>query len=156
MTKEEAGIARNSARSQGLTRYIGRPCRTCNNIERRVTTGRCIFCELESTKKRLKRLTGTDHPYYLRHRERVRRSALKREYGLSIEDYNNMLANQDGKCAICGGTEWRRLSVDHCHTSLKIRGLLCSPCNKALGVLEPHLSKAINYIKGGRYVRKRV
>jgi hypothetical protein len=47
-----------------------------------------------------------------------------------------MYKQQDGKCLICGATEsihGHRLAVDHCHTTLKIRGLLCKSCNVGLG-----------------------
>lgn len=61
-----------------------------------------------------------------------------REYGISLDQYNELLKAQEGKCSICGATDPRHshkesLIVDHCHKTGAIRGLLCSPCNVALG-----------------------
>jgi hypothetical protein len=61
-----------------------------------------------------------------------------RKYGLTPDDYEALLASQGGTCAICGESprgvgRYGRLVVDHEHASGKIRGLLCSNCNRALG-----------------------
>lgn len=68
--------------------------------------------------------------------------------------YEKLLENQNGLCAICSQPEhsqrYKTLSVDHCHTSDKIRGLLCSSCNRALGLFKDNvanLQNAINYLK---------
>lgn len=58
---------------------------------------------------------------------------LKRTYGLGRDEYEAMLEVQAHACAICGGTDTKRLSVDHCHLSQRIRGLLCRKCNTGLG-----------------------
>jgi hypothetical protein len=78
---------------------------------------------------------------------------LKREWGLSREDFEKLLAKQGGGCAICKKTladsRGRRLYVDHDHVSGKIRGLLCSRCNVCLGQFEdsiPLLEAAISYL----------
>ena len=66
-----------------------------------------------------------------------RKRALKRCHGMSLEDYDRMLAAQDGKCATCDKPEaqsrWARLYVDHNHATGQIRGLLCHRGNFALG-----------------------
>jgi hypothetical protein len=66
-----------------------------------------------------------------------RKSYLKRTYGLSLDDYELMLAAQGGVCAICGEArpEERTLHVDHDHGTGEIRGLLCFRCNNAIGDL---------------------
>ena len=56
---------------------------------------------------------------------------LKYYYNLSVEEYNNMLASQDSLCSIC--KTQTKLVVDHCHTTGKVRGLLCNRCNMGLG-----------------------
>lgn len=57
-------------------------------------------------------------------------------YGITEEDYNEMLESQNGVCAICGGNNGQRsLAVDHCHETDKVRGLLCTGCNTAIGSL---------------------
>lgn len=75
---------------------------------------------------------------------------LKRLYGISLEERNQLAANQGNKCAICLGE--KPLQVDHCHTTNKIRGLLCLPCNTAIGKLkesEDIMMRAIEYLKKG-------
>ena len=70
----------------------------------------------------------------------VRSQYLKRQYGLTFEEFDAMLSSQDNACAICGTREpsknrgrTRRFHVDHCHKTGKVRGLLCKSCNIALG-----------------------
>ncbi len=62
-------------------------------------------------------------------------AATLKRYGLTIESYDALHAAQGGRCAICGMAcaSGFRLSVDHCHASGKVRGLLCSACNLGLG-----------------------
>lgn len=65
--------------------------------------------------------------------EKARRYALKRLYGITLEEYNDLLEQQGGGCALCGKTpeeEGQSLAVDHVHEPpYKIRGLLCRYCN---------------------------
>ena len=65
---------------------------------------------------------------------------LARKYGMSIEEYNRLLEDQGYKCAICGctgsGTDKNKFVVDHCHTTNKVRGMLCWPCNIGLGMFK--------------------
>lgn len=64
------------------------------------------------------------------------KARLWRLYRLTPEDYNKILLQQKGACAVCGKLPGRiRLAVDHDHKTGRIRGLLCWPCNHALGVL---------------------
>lgn len=66
-------------------------------------------------------------------RLRLRRQQLKR-YGLTENDVSELLAKQRGVCAICKMAS--RLCVDHCHSTGRVRGLLCDRCNRRLGVVE--------------------
>ncbi len=68
-----------------------------------------------------------------------RRSMLKRIYGLSLEDYDNMVEQQNEVCGICGKVVEGNLLVDHCHATRKIRGLLCNNCNLGLGYFRDNL-----------------
>jgi hypothetical protein len=86
-------------------------------------------------------------------RERHYNSLIKRLYNISIEDYEKLLKTQNYRCAICeskiGNSRSSRLFVDHCHQSLKVRGLLCSSCNHGLGQFKDSpklLAKAIKYL----------
>lgn len=100
--------------------------------------------------------------WYRRNRDkalRIRRNGnLKRTYGITLEQYEQMLTDQGGNCAIClkpetGKTQYgvKSLAVDHCHKTGKIRGLLCEKCNRAIGQLHDDvdvLRRAIDYIQG--------
>ena len=68
---------------------------------------------------------------------------LRRNYGISLADYINMLEAQNGRCKICrtdvpGGIG--AFHVDHCHTSNKVRGLLCHQCNVGIGNFKDNIS----------------
>ena len=94
--------------------------------------------------------------YQKEHRDRYlhsqRKSQLKVSYGLSIEAYESIFKFQNGACAICKGQnmDGKRLAVDHCHSTGKIRGLLCSNCNNGLGRFKDDhglLEAALIYLK---------
>ena len=77
---------------------------------------------------------------------------INRQYGISLDDYNKMLESQNYKCAICSNedeVEGRKLAIDHCHTTGKVRGLLCGKCNRGLGLFYDNvqlLQNAISYL----------
>lgn len=77
-----------------------------------------------------------------------RRYSLKK-YGLTEKDYQILLDSQNGVCAICKQICQRSkgLSVDHCHKTGKVRGLLCSSCNLALGNIKENVTYMRNMIK---------
>lgn len=85
---------------------------------------------------------------------------LKKNYGMSLEDYNKLKTIQNNLCAICLMPEKclksptssipRNLAVDHCHKTGKIRGLLCTACNRVIGLLKDDaeiLKSAITYLE---------
>jgi hypothetical protein len=84
---------------------------------------------------------------------RSRRSFLKRAYGITLEEYQAMLVAQDNKCALCGDEfdgDSLKACLDHCHTTGKNRGLLCSRCNWGIGLFKDsteRLRKAISYLE---------
>lgn len=88
-----------------------------------------------------------------------RANRILREYGITVEQYDAMLVEQAGRCAICltppsgSGRNTTRLHIDHDHETGKVRGLLCSRCNTALGQLadDPErMHRMINYITKAR------
>ena len=108
----------------------------------------CKSCKKE--KKLAKQASMTTDEWYMQNR----RYWLKSEYGLSLEDYNTMLKDQNHKCAICGTDEVDAfkslLFVDHDHETGKVRGLLCHHCNTALGKFKDSteiLKQAIAYVE---------
>lgn len=78
--------------------------------------------------------------------------SLRKAYGITLEDYNKMFSEQNGCCAICKRhqSEFKRpLFVDHCHSTGRVRGLLCSGCNSGIGMFEDSkefLQSAIGYL----------
>jgi hypothetical protein len=76
-----------------------------------------------------------------------------RNYGLSVDEYAAILDSQSGGCGICGakvpGGNSIFMHVDHCHATGKIRGLLCTNCNRGLGYFQDDievLAAAIRYL----------
>lgn len=94
------------------------------------------------------------------HREKNRKKfqdyefkrGLRRNYGLTVDQYNELLIRQNGCCACCGKHESefkRRLHVDHDHASGQVRALLCTECNPGLGYFKhsiKRLEMAIRYL----------
>lgn len=85
---------------------------------------------------------------------RKRKAHLKKEFGITPSVYDAMLAAQNGVCAICGtntpSPHRVNFYVDHCHTTGKIRGLLCGSCNTGLGHFKDNpdlLTTAISYLE---------
>jgi hypothetical protein len=87
-------------------------------------------------------------------RESQRRTALKLKYGITPEQYDEMLLNQDGKCAICatdnpGGAN-NTFHIDHDHETGRVRGLLCHKCNRSIGFLGDNavgVARALAYLQ---------
>jgi len=82
---------------------------------------------------------------------------IKRTYGITYEQYEKLLEQQNHSCAICkskiSSSRTSRLFVDHCHDSLEVRGLLCSSCNHGLGLFKDSptlLKRAIHYLSSGK------
>lgn len=105
------------------------------HYRRYVTTNNCIDCDVESRARRA---------------EKARWSRIKKEYGLSKFDVEQLLNKQNFQCVICSINIQNGYHVDHCHSSGKVRGLLCQKCNQAIGLLKESESlffKAAEYIK---------
>jgi len=76
-------------------------------------------------------------------------SMLKYHYGITLDDYNKMFKQQNGKCAICKRHQnnlTRTLCVDHDHKTNKIRALLCVTCNTDVSVIENRLEEMLKYL----------
>ena len=97
--------------------------------------------------------------YRKKNPEKMKAIDLKKNYGITLETYYQMLEQQKHVCAICHRPEYavdhrsglpRALAVDHCHETNQIRGLLCTNCNRGLGKFNDNiesLQAAINYLK---------
>jgi len=95
-------------------------------------------------------MTNPDHPEY---RFYIRTRPLLRKYGITPDEYKEMLKEQQDKCKICERDfdgEVNVPHVDHCHSSGKVRGLICRTCNTGLGNFEDRtdwLKKAVEYLE---------
>lgn len=77
-----------------------------------------------------------------KNKQKIWENKLQYRYGLTKEDYDYLLIKQNGCCAICStnnpsskSKKHKYFSVDHCHETGRIRGLLCATCNSAIGLL---------------------
>jgi hypothetical protein len=104
----------------------------------------CRQCE-KAARKPPKKIKRTKK---IKKKEKVAR--LKKKYGLSLEVHTIMSFIQDKKCAICKEVPSGGLVVDHSHTTGKVRALLCSKCNLALGMFKDSpdlLRAAVRYLE---------
>jgi hypothetical protein len=133
------------------TKYCGR-CKTIldiscfakNKVKKDGLQERCKYCRAIHAKE-------NSHKRKKPTRENKRKYLLS-SYGLTVEDFKGILREQNNCCAICLSPEWGRPSpsVDHCHATGKVRGLLCNVCNRALGMFKDNigvLENAIEYLK---------
>lgn len=133
------------------------------------------FHELDRTKNRTKLgyrrtcktcYTHRSRDWNVKNPDRYFDGHLRRNFGITLADYNAMLDRQGGVCAICGGppTDRRnrrrgkqlvfvaRLVVDHDHDTGRVRGLLCGACNSAIGFLKDDpatVRSALAYLERG-------
>lgn len=130
----------DNSRLGGLSKY----CKVC--LKARRSTPEDIL------KRKIKQ-----KGYYLKNKEKLlknsREYSIKRKFNLTEEEYLSKLKDQNHSCLICGVHESRlskKLAVDHCHKTGKVRGLLCFSCNVSLGRFKDSkelLQKAINYLE---------
>lgn len=131
---------------------MSKKCKTCG-VEKDVSdfyTGRkdCKDCKNAAARQWRK-----DNPANVqRHLIRMRERAKERRYGITQSDFDKILKTQNNKCAICESEfkSSKDTHIDHCHDSFKVRGLLCSNCNVALGQFNDNLElmkNAIEYLK---------
>lgn len=135
------------ARTQ--TKIIGRR----NGRKRDVVDGKvqCLLCEEWKPLEEFPRINN-GRKGLSGHESRClpcRRLAFRvRNQNISITEYRRMLTEHDGKCAVCGSSD--NLSVDHCHQTGRLRGLLCRHCNTAIGVFGERpqdLRRAAEYLE---------
>jgi len=93
-----------------------------------------------------------DKEYRAKNKDRVRNNLLLREYGITLDEYNNLFEQQKGCCKICGKHQSvlnKVLAIDHCHVNKNVRGLLCISCNTGLGNFKDNVESlyaAIEYL----------
>jgi len=118
---------------------------------------RCLKKCAEWAAKNKKKTQKYKKRYIMNHKDRHRSSKLKCKYGITLEEYNQMLKKQNGVCAICKQSETIQnqykccnLVVDHDHETKTVRKLLCRRCNSVLGLVGENLEIILamaNYLK---------
>lgn len=114
----------------------------------------CKICHVVRNKILSDKKGGYNSKYCKEWRETRKRSEkdkkVKSRYGITMDEFDVMKNNQGGVCAICNGkNNDRDLAVDHCHTTGKVRGLLCGNCNRGIGYFKDSkilLEKTIKYL----------
>ena len=107
-------------------------CKTC---EKRYYDARK---DIDSLKSRV---------WYRENKYRQKMYKVKKQYGLDSKEYERMMEETKGECFICKRAS--NLVVDHCHASLRVRGLICNNCNRGLGYFKDSvgfLESAISYL----------
>lgn len=147
-------ISRAKASSLGLTRYFtGKPC-IRGHIAPRFVRGICVECyklvgKTEQFRKTAKLWRDNN-------KRQMKHNNLKK-YGISIDAYEALLEKQRYRCAVCNdkiksgaGKSSCSAVVDHCHSTNRVRGILCNRCNRGLGLLRDNpeiLAAAISYLR---------
>lgn len=115
-------------------------CKSCRAIQKK-----------EYNNKNIDKIRNYHKKFALQNKDIVKNRELKNKYKITLEQYNNMLIKQKGVCAICKtNLNKKALSVDHCHSTGKVRGLLCHNCNMGLGTFKDNmfiLQEALNYLQ---------
>jgi len=106
----------------------------------------------ETKRKNSKGTKKTKNKEYEKNKNKYRDRLYKKNYGISLEQYDILLNNQNNKCKICIGNQenGRYMDVDHCHKTGKVRGLLCNRCNRLLSNCKDDtllLESAVKYLK---------
>ena len=103
---------------------------------------------------RLEKLREWQKRYREKNRKALSDGERKRKFGITPSEYAELLKSQNGLCAICNNPETatrlgkvKTLSVDHCHKTNAVRGLLCSDCNTGIGKLKEDKSIFISAIR---------
>lgn len=140
----------------GLEKGLGEFSPTTAYKDRRCCRSECKACNAVEARSRYARNPASAKMATDRWRKKfptkIFATRLRYKYGLSISDYERLLQVQEHKCAICQGT-LKKPHIDHCHTSGKVRGLLCLTCNTGLGKFRDSfliLKRAAIYVNLGR------
>ena len=95
--------------------------------------------------------------YNKTHPEKVKNRCLKRQFGMTLKEYERIYNEQHGGCKICGYKQYGKmsLSVDHDHKTGRIRGLLCCYCNRKLGWFEKFEAVIVEYLNDKTIILRR-
>ena len=116
-------------------------CKTCHSVR----------CRQDYHKRGRQYATQQKKQWLIDNPTKARTYWLKGTYNITDDEYDQLLKKQNGACAICRKAceRYKYLSVDHCHKTKRVRGLLCNKCNIGLGQFQDNvdtLKEAIKYL----------
>ena len=124
-------------------------CRICKVNAKDGRYSYCRPCNAAKTKLRRDKMDDDEKSRSIRVQKNC---TLQLKYGISLDEFERMVAQRNGRCDICqrppGGGRHKVLHVDHDHRTGKVRGLLCAACNFRLGFIEHELTeKSLDYLR---------
>lgn len=158
IVKEVGSFGRHSQAKDGLRHW----CKECNNAAKRADYAahqeryRQYYEDNYEHRSKIKRVWRNQNPDNVK---AARNRHLVSKYGITLDEYKVMFDKNDGRCYSCGEIETvidsrshkvRCLQVDHCHDTGRVRGLLCTRCNLALGYLLNDPAKIERLLKYAR------
>ncbi len=150
--KEKTDFPKDKNRKDGLLSW----CLKCNNHRYREYYKQNANSISKYTskwnKKNRAKLTEAQRLKRRANLDKFRDSEYRRKYGITLDQYNAMLLNQNYECKICKNAN-QKLFVDHCHSTGKVRGLICNSCNKALGLFK---DKAEVLLRAAQYLTEKL
>lgn len=149
LTKEKSALYSKKHRKNNIEKI-----RQKDREHKKITFQRDRIKHQEYRKKNPEKVRATETKYRNNNRDKIKiinkRSKLKINYGITPEDYQNILIAQNNKCPICGENfEHKKGHLDHDHNTKKVRGVLHMHCNILLGMANEDISilnNAINYL----------
>lgn len=124
---------------------VNSKCKSCTNRRRQQN----YYNNIESERKQAREynlrqdkkiLAAKKRKWAASNPDSIKNSNYKKLYGITLEEVLVMREKQNNRCLVCGNDFHDDYVVDHCHSTLKIRGLLHSSCNKLLGLAKDNIS----------------
>jgi len=149
--KPNSEFSKNNTRKTGRNSY----CKSCHKeyVAKHYQENKETYLEKADNWKTTNPQKRKDvaNKYARSNPEKQRNNTLKRQYGITLEEFNKKVLLQENKCIICDATfkNLRDACMDHCHKSKKVRDVLCRTCNSGLGHFKDsiqNLKSAIQYL----------
>lgn len=143
-------FCRDSQKSDGLSSH----CKACRKKQRdkyyKENKEKCIQSCYNWQKNNPEKRAAIAKRHREKNKYRWYLYCLKSRLGLSEEQVQSVIDKANNSCEICGKSEeqnGKRLSIDHCHSTKEVRGLLCDNCNTGLGMFKDNITSLQNAIK---------
>lgn len=150
-TKPTTAFAKRKSSKSGLQYHCRACCDIVSKAWRKANPDRSRELTARWVAANAVRHKAGKRDHYKANKAAYRANALKHKYGITPAEYDNLLETQAHGCAVCSAScpTGKRLAVDHSHSTGAVRGLLCSRCNTAIGLLKDapdNLAAALRYL----------